>query len=434
MFKNNFIAEDSAPLLVSMFISTLLLGVVLVPSIISRADAAQLAYAEDVLTQSKVSTLSNHSLVFLTSTALTASTTVVIGLPASFQSTSSTNYDGLFNNGIPLAANFDFATSSSNVDSGYTNLTIQEKNGCTGSGQSSFEITSMSTTTGTGNVITLTRCNGSDPVATSTYIRIKIGTDSIFALTGTSTLTNAPAPGQYDVSIAAPSGTDSATTSVFLLTSNVSMTANVSTNLTFNVTPVTWAQSINGEAITSLTSGVSSTSIAWGTLSPGVAKVAGHRLNVATNALNGFMVTVRQTGNIASGNGSAIYPFTNNNTMSYSLTASSTIARVASSTTWASPSNTIATPTTWAHYGVTSNDSDLSSTLGMRYSYVSTGYAPVGTTTDAARILMHNDGPSDGTTNNVGSTTIAYKIEIGSLLPAASDYSNTLIYVATPAF
>lgn len=433
MFKTKFLTEDSAMMVTAMFIATVLL-LLMMPSRIIHVDAAQLPYVEDVLTQSKVSTASNHSVVFQLSSAITASSTVVIGLPASFQSTSTTNFDGLFNNGVPLAANFDFATSSNNTDSNYTNLTVREKNACTGSGQSSFEITSMSTTTGTGNTITLTHCNGSDAVPAGTFIKVKIGTDSVVGGTGTSTLTNAAAPGQYDFVVQAPAGTDSATSSIFLLTDNVSMTAAVNTNFSFNVTPVTWAQNINGESVASLTSGVASTSIAWGTLTPNSPKVAGHRLNVATNAQNGFMVTVRQTGNLASGNGAAIYPFTNNDTMTYSFSGSSTIARVASSTTWASPSNVLATSTTWAHYGVTSDDSDLATTLGMRYSYVSTGYAPVGTTTDAARIVMHNAGPSNGTTNNIGSTTVAYKIEIGSLLPAASDYSNTLIYVATPAF
>ncbi len=430
MFNTKIISEDSLLLAISMIVAALFL---LMPSRIVRLDAAQLPYSEDVLTQSKVSTASNHSLVFQLSSAMTASSTIVVNFPVTFQSTSTTNYDGLLNSGTPLAANFDVATSSSNTDSGYTNLNVKDKNGCTGTGQSSFEVTSMSTTTGY-TTLTLTHCNGSDPVAAGNFVKLKIGTDSTFGGTGTSTLTNPVNPGQYDISIAAPFGTDNATTSVFLLTSNVSMTASVNTNFSFNVTPVTWAQNINGESVASMTTGVSSTSIDWGTLSPNVAKVAGHRLNVSTNAANGFMVTVRQTGNLASNNGNAIYPFTSNNTISYSLTASSTIARVASSTAWVSPSNTIGSPTTWGHYGVTSDDSDISSTLGMRYSYVNTGYAPVGTTTDAARIVMHNAGPADGTTNNVGSTTVAYKIEIGSLLPAGSDYNNTLIYVATPAF
>lgn len=434
MFRTKFIADDSAMMITSIFIATILL-LLMLPSRIVHVDAAQLPYVEDVLTQSKVSTLSNHSIVFQLNSAITASSTIVIGLPASFQSTSTTNFDGLFNNGTPLADNFDLATSSSNTDSGYTNLVVREKNACTGAaGVSSFAITSMSTTTGTGNTITLTHCSGSDAVAAGNFIKIKIGTDSTFGGNGTSTLTNASNPGQYDLVLAAPSGTDSATSSAFLLTDNVSMTASVNTNFSFNVSPVTWAQNINGESVAALTTGVSSTSIAWGTLTPGSAKVAGHRLNVGTNAQNGFMVTVRQTGNISSTNGAAIYPFTNNNTMAYSLNGSSTIARIASSTVWAAPSNSTSSPNTWGHYGVTSDDSDIATTLGMRYSYVGTGYAPVGTTTDAARIIMHNSGPSDGTSNNSGSTTVAYKIEIGSLLPAASDYSNTLIYVATPAF
>lgn len=44
------------------------------------------------------------------------------------------------------------------------------------------------------------------------------------------------------------------------------------------------------------------------------------------------------------------------------------------------------------------------------------------------------NGPADGSTAHQGRTRVGYKIQIGSLQEAGTDYTNTLTYVATPTF
>ena len=53
---------------------------------------------------------------------------------------------------------------------------------------------------------------------------------------------------------------------------------------------------------------------------------------------------------------------------------------------------------------------------------------------DNPRGIFWHTGPSDGTTANIGSTTVAYTIQVGALQEAGNDYTNTLTYVATPTF
>jgi len=46
---------------------------------------------------------------------------------------------------------------------------------------------------------------------------------------------------------------------------------------------------------------------------------------------------------------------------------------------------------------------------------------------------MYNGGPSDGTTDHVGVTQVAYSVRITSL-QEAGDYTNTLTYICTPTY
>jgi hypothetical protein len=50
------------------------------------------------------------------------------------------------------------------------------------------------------------------------------------------------------------------------------------------------------------------------------------------------------------------------------------------------------------------------------------------------RSIFSHTGPANGTTNDIGSTTVAYKVEITPLQEAAQDYNAVLTYIATPTF
>ena len=104
--------------------------------------------------------------------------------------------------------------------------------------------------------------------------------------------------------------------------------------------------------------------------------------------------------------------------------------------TWVTPRNELDQYHTYGHMGLTSDDADLNS-LGTYNSFAPTdtdGITQyVGLNNTDPMPIMHHDGPSDGTTQNVGLSHIAYSVEIGSL-QEAGDYENTLTYIATPTY
>jgi hypothetical protein len=138
-------------------------------------------------------------------------------------------------------------------------------------------------------------------------------------------------------------------------------------------------------------------------------------LNVATNARNGFVVTVKEDQNPLSATGADIDLFAN------SIANATPIA-------WSAPSSTLNNEGTYGHIGVTSDDADLNTdefgTALFAGNFQST----------SSRQIFSATGTADGATANIGSSTVAYRIQIGALQEAATDYTNRLTYVATPTF
>jgi len=140
-------------------------------------------------------------------------------------------------------------------------------------------------------------------------------------------------------------------------------------------------------------------------------------LNVTTNANYGYSVTVMQDHNLVSSNGATISSFKDG------IAASST----ALATAWTSPLNTLGTFRTYGHFGLTSGDA----TLSDGNAFVGSKYKGLWHS-DPIEVMWHN-GPSDGLANGIGSSTVAYSLQIGPL-QQAGDYSNTLTYVCTPTY
>lgn len=195
----------------------------------------------------------------------------------------------------------------------------------------------------------------------------------------------------------------------------VSVTATVEASLTFSVLGMaTSSEIVNGVALTG-----SSTmrSMAFGVLTPGVAKTLGQKLKVSTNAAYGFIVTVQQDHNLLSSNGADIDSFSNG---------------VEASTTplaWGAnpPTNILGQEMTYGHFGFTGQDASLSNGDPFGASLYK-GF----NNSDPVEVMYHT-GPADGLTPDIGTTTIAYSIEIGNL-QEAGDYSNTLTYICTPTY
>lgn len=243
------------------------------------------------------------------------------------------------------------------------------------------------------------------------------GGDDIVVVVASGNITNPAVLGSYEVQVTTPS--DYGETEVAIV-DTVLVTASVDTTFTFTVNGLATSTAINGETTTGSTT---ATAIDFGQIlaGSGNAEVLGQRLNVTTNALNGFVVTVESDGNLQSANGADIDNFDEGALVS------------APGTAWNSPVPNVAQENTWGHWGLTTNDANLGSVDGY---YSNTDFGAnefIGATTSPREVFAHT-GPSDGSTANIGQADVAYKVEITGLQEAADDYSAVLTYIATPTF
>jgi hypothetical protein len=182
--------------------------------------------------------------------------------------------------------------------------------------------------------------------------------------------------------------------------------------LTFSISGTGTSTDINS----AVTTGSSTTrSLAFGVLAPGVEKTLGQRLNVTTNASYGFTVTVQQDHNLLSSNGADIDAFLNG---------------AAASTTplaWTAPAGTLGQEMTYGHFGFTARDS----TLSDGDPFATALYK--GFKNSVPVEIMYHNGPADGIATNIGSSTVAYSVQI-TALQEAGDYSSTLTYICTPTY
>lgn len=262
-------------------------------------------------------------------------------------------------------------------------------------GASSTDFTFASTAT------TLEFTANGTSIAASDEVTINVGTQ----VGGTNQITNPASTGSYPVQVDV-AGVDSGETRVAIIDS-VEVTASVDTVFTFTIAGVIASSSVNGATTTGETT---ATAVPFGTLEPGTASTTAQDLTVETNASNGFAVTVQTDQALQSSTGAEIQGFVDG-------------SNTTTPTAWASPAADVQDPTTWGHWGLTTEDTDLTFGSG---NYVAASTTPV--------IVFENDGPADGSTEHIGATRVGYKIEISALQPAGDDYTTTLTYIATPVF
>lgn len=228
-------------------------------------------------------------------------------------------------------------------------------------------------------------------------------------------ITNPATVGSYEFVISTPS--DTGKTRVAII-DNVLVTAIVNTTFDFTITGLATSTGING---TSTTGSTSATLIDFGVLTANQIKSLGQRLNVQTNARNGFVVTVEADGDLQSSNGAVIDTFVEGSNVAVPGTA------------WVAPTPVVTDETTWGHWGLTTNDADLGS-LGQFYGGVNFGANEFIGVATVPRPVFHHDGPADNTTANIGEASVLYQVQITALQEAADDYNTTLTYIATPTF
>ncbi|NCO62191.1 hypothetical protein GW879_01920, partial [Candidatus Kaiserbacteria bacterium] len=106
----------------------------------------------------------------------------------------------------------------------------------------------------------------------------------------------------------------------------VLVTASVDTTFDFTVSGLATSTAVNGTSTTGLTT---ATTIPFGVLTSGAVKTMAQKLDVVTNARNGFVVTVEQDGNLQSSTGADVDGFIDG---AYTDTPA----------VWAAPTNNIA--------------------------------------------------------------------------------------------
>ena len=329
----------------------------------STAQAANLTSVSDILTDSAPSVLSGHDIKFsipLNSTLLTGSTSTVT-FPAEF-------------------------TGVNTVVSGDLTVTV---NG------TPDPIAGFSAV---GQVISF-----SGVAATST--------DNVRVIIASTKITNpATSSASYEITVATPA--DTGKTRVAIV-NNVIVTAIVATTFNFVVTGQATSTLINS---TSTTGATTATTIPFGTIAANSIYTLGQQLSVTTNAINGFVVTVEQDGNLRSSTLADIDGFSNG-------------TYVNTPTAWSAPTNSLLLENTWGHWGLTSNDTNLNGsefTSGGGDKWVAASTTP--------RQVFSHTGPADGTTQDYGLAKVAYRVQVSPLQEASDDYTTTLTYIATPTF
>jgi hypothetical protein len=139
-------------------------------------------------------------------------------------------------------------------------------------------------------------------------------------------------------------------------------------------------------------------------------------LEVGTNAANGYVVTVQTDTPFWSTTGAIIDGFANGGDEEDPIA-------------WTSPTGSIGNNQTWGHWGITSDDVDIDSRGANQFGnnlFIAASTTP--------REIMQHDGPANEAGVGVGTTTVAYKVQISALQEAADDYSTELTYIATPTF
>lgn len=331
------------------------------------AQAANLTDISNTLTNSAPSELSGHEIAFTipTGSSLGSGETVTITFPATF-------------------ADVDTMTS------GDVTVTVA------------------------GSPATPTNFDATGQVVTFDGVTATAAEEVIVAIADT-VVTNPPkvaAAGigdSYEFSIATPN--DSGNTRVVII-DTVEVTAIIETVFEFTISGLATSSAVNGDSTTGSTT---ATEIPFGVLAAGVPEILAQRLNVETNARNGFSVTVESDSELESSTGAIIDGFVDGSDVAVSGTA------------WAAPTNDINDETTWGHWGMTSDDTDLANDLDAADSYIAVS-------STSPREVFSHDGPADNSTQDIGEAIVGYQVEITALQEAGDDYNTTLTYIATPTF
>lgn len=356
------------------------------------AHAENVREFSDLLSDSAPSVGSNHTIDFIIPNGVAATEAITLTFPTS---------PDTFNLG-----------SISDLD---VDLELDGVDETIGGGAGAWTLSTTSTTV----VLTSNDAGATLPVNATTTI--KIGTNATEGGAGEDQIINPATSGtSYEITVSAgtPGDLDTGATRVAIV-DTVLVSASVDTTFDFTVTGLATSTPVNA---TSTTGSSSPTVLNFGDLDAWEIKTLAQRLNVSTNARNGYVVTVETDQQLSSETGADIDGFADG---AYDDTPAA----------WTAPSNTILQEHTYGHWGMTTTDGNLQ---GNGTDFSSDQWISASTT---PRAIMAHNGPSDGVTStpdatgdDVGSTTVGYQVQITPLQEAADDYTAVLTYIATPTF
>jgi hypothetical protein len=261
----------------------------------TTAQAANLTFISNTLTESGPSVTSGHAIQFTmaSSTSLAGANTVSITFPTGFT-------------GVSTLVSGDLTVTA--------NAAPMTVGGFTAVGQ---VVTFTGVTATAGQVVRIVIANGK--------------------------VTNPATIQSYEFVVALSNATSDTGRTRVAIVSNVIVTAIVNTVFDFVVRGLATSSAINTGVTT--TGSTTATTIPFGVLAAGTEYTLGQELSVRTNARNGFVVTVEQDGNLQSSTGADIDGFLNG---AYTNTP----------TAWAAPTNVLLNENTWGHWGLTSGDAN----------------------------------------------------------------------------
>ncbi|MAF79585.1 hypothetical protein CL629_00700 [bacterium] len=361
-------------------------------------EGAALTSVSDTLTDSDIAVASNHTIKFTSPTGVTAGQIIDYHFPTT---QASDEFVSSSISGLGLE-DFDFVIGS--IEQEVTSTFI----GCAGS-----QSVGVTTTASAASTTVRVEICTSNSVSASASTTLEIGTNATASSSGNSQITNPSSTGVYEITIAGGQ-TDRGSLRVAII-DDVTVTATVDTSFTFTVAGVSAGTACIG---TSTAAASTATTIPFGTLTTAASSTLCQTLTVSTNAASGFIVTVFADQTLTSGS----------NDIDYFADGVQTIVPIG----WTAPSATLGSEATYGHWGISSEDINLDADTGTStddfVTGIGDGYKHVGNFSSARNIFGHS-GPANAT-----STKIAVTIEISALQEAATDYTATLTYVATPTF
>lgn len=207
---------------------------------------------------------------------------------------------------------------------------------------------------------------------------------------------------------------------VIAIVNDISVTAKVNASMTFTVDGMTDAETVN---TVNCSLDTTATTTDFDVLTPFTPVTLCQELTVATNATEGYIVTVEQDQELTSDGGATINSFVD----SPDGTGSSTVLNA-----WQSPGEVLDQYNSYGHMGLTSDDEDLT-TQGHLDFYNGGSPLYAGLNDTDVMVIMDHTGPALGVNQNAGLAHVAYTAEISNL-QEAGDYESTLTYIATPTF